>query len=73
MYFHDGSGQLCTLPVRWTSLAPADAFGVAAAGRSWFRVADLVEAAALVARLRHEVSSELRVMCLDNYVDLSRG
>ena len=55
VYFHDDGGRLCTVSVQWTSLAPADAFVTATAGRSWFRVVDLLEAAALIARYRSDV------------------
>ena len=52
MYFHDELSRLCALPLSWTSLTTPDAFVALAAGRAWFRVVDLVEAAALIARYR---------------------
>ena len=52
IYFRDGHGHLTSLPAAWTSVVPADAFVAVAAGRSWFRVQDLVDLAALVLRLR---------------------
>ena len=52
VYFHDGRGHLTSLPAGWTSVVPEDAFVAVAAGRSRFRVPDLVELAAVVLRLR---------------------
>jgi Family of unknown function (DUF5372) len=39
------------LPVGWTDLAEPNVFVAIAAGRSWFRVVDLLELAALVEHL----------------------
>ena len=50
VYFHDHSGQLCSVPVPWTSLAPADPFVVVSAGRSLFRVVDLLALTTLCRR-----------------------
>ena len=52
IYFRDGHGHLTSLPAAWTSVVAEDAFVAVAAGRSRFRVQDLVELAALVLRLR---------------------
>ena len=52
IYFRDGHGHLTSLPAAWTSVVPEDALVAVAAGRSWFRVQDLVDLAALVLRLR---------------------
>ena len=52
VYYRDGRGHLTSLPVGWTSVVPEDAFVAVAAGRSQFRVQDLVDLAALVVRLR---------------------
>ena len=43
MYYHDEKGNLHGLPVRWTSLGAPDSFVAIAAGRSLFRVSDLLE------------------------------
>lgn len=51
VYFHE-AGELRSLPAAWTSVDPADPFVAVAAGRSPFRVADLLELAGLVAGLR---------------------
>ena len=52
VYFREGDGHLASLPARWTSVVPDDPFVVVAAGRSHFRVEDLIDLAALVRRLR---------------------
>jgi hypothetical protein len=50
VYFHDEYGELKRLPAAWTSAAQVDAFVVISAGRSHFRVEDLLELASLIAR-----------------------
>ena len=52
VYYRDRRGHLTSLPAGWTSVVPEDAFVTVAAGRSRFRVEDLVALAALVLRLR---------------------
>ena len=52
VYVLDDAGELVSLPVEWTDLAPADPFVVVAAGRAPFRTADLLKLADEVARLR---------------------
>jgi hypothetical protein len=44
----DERGVACSLPARWTSVVAADPTVVISAGRSHFRVADLVELAKLL-------------------------
>jgi len=44
--------RLFSLPLRWTSLAPADPFALVSAGRAWFRADDLLRLAELVESLR---------------------
>jgi len=51
VYVYDDHGELCSLPLAWTDLAPEDPFVVVAAGRSALRTADLVELAELVERM----------------------
>jgi hypothetical protein len=43
VWFHDHNGGLQSVPIGWTNVAPVDAFVVVAAGRSLFRVVDLLE------------------------------
>jgi len=52
LFFHDDNDELSLIPLAWTSLAPEDPFVVLAAGRSWFRVVDLLEVARLVEALK---------------------
>ena len=40
------------LPARWTSMAPPDPFVIAAAGRTYFRLEDLIRVAELIKDLR---------------------
>ena len=46
--FRDRKGRARSLPTAWTSVAPADPFVVLAAGRSFFRVADLLTLLVLI-------------------------
>ena len=45
VWFHANDGSLQSVPTSWTDAAPVDAFVVVAAGRSLFRLADLLELA----------------------------
>jgi hypothetical protein len=45
VYYRDQDGRLRFLPVRWTSLAAPDPFVLAAAGRAYFRLKDLIRLA----------------------------
>jgi hypothetical protein len=51
MYF-DTKGKLRSMLASWTSLAEQDLFAQTAAGRSWFRVDDLVRLCAQIAELK---------------------
>lgn len=48
IYFHDEVRQLRLLPASWTDAGPTDPFVVIAAGRSHFRVVDLLRLVELV-------------------------
>jgi hypothetical protein len=52
VYFEDDAGRLRRLPAAWTSAAAANAFEAISAGRSYFRVEDLLRLVALIARQR---------------------
>ncbi len=52
VFYRDQRGHLASLPARWTSAAEEDPLVVVAAGRSRFRVDDLVDLVALVLALR---------------------
>ena len=45
VWFYDNEGRLQSVPTSWTDAAPMSAFIVVAAGRSLFRLADLLELA----------------------------
>ena len=47
----DAQGELFSLPAGWTDADPPDPYVAIAAGRSVFRVADLMELAALIDHL----------------------
>ena len=51
VYYHDVAGVLRSLPATWTSVAPTDPFVALAAGRSAFRVTDLLALARLLATM----------------------
>jgi len=48
VYFHAGGAHLTSVPASWTSLSPMDPFVAVAAGRSAFRIEDLLELAKVV-------------------------
>jgi uncharacterized protein DUF5372 len=49
--FHDEHGRLRSVPAAWTNVVEPDPFVTLAAGRSAFRVADLLRLADLLGRL----------------------
>jgi hypothetical protein len=51
VYYRDEAGTLRPVPLAWTSLGPEDPFVSLSAGRSAFRVTDLVELSRLLAAL----------------------
>jgi len=52
VFFFGDDGQLRSVPAGWTDVDPEDPFVVVAAGRSPFRLDDLVSLAALLDGLR---------------------
>jgi len=52
VYFFDRAGCYRSIPAQFTSLAPEDPFLAMSAGRSHFRVADLLELADLLEKLK---------------------
>ena len=54
VWFHDKDGRLHSVPTSWTDAAPMDAFVVVAAGRSLFRLVDLLELAQRIQALDTE-------------------
>lgn len=55
IYYRDRRGQLRSISAAWTDLEPADPFVTISAGRSPFRLEDLLELVRLVAVLKREV------------------
>ena len=52
VFYRDPDGRMRYLLRRWTSLAAPDPFVIAAAGRAYFRVEDLVRLGELIQELR---------------------
>lgn len=52
MFLFDARGEMFSIPAGWTDADPPDPYVAISAGRSAFRLADLVELAALLDRLR---------------------
>ncbi len=48
VFFFVEDSQICSVPAGWTDVDPGDPFVVVAAGRSVFRVDDLVSLASLI-------------------------
>ena len=60
VFFFDGDGVQCSMPRAWTDLGDGDPFVMVAAGRSVFRVEDLLAVVELIAGLRGATPSRLR-------------
>jgi len=56
--FRDEGGHLVSIPVAWTDVIPLDPVVAVSAGRSPFRLEDLLELARLLAALEQEVDHE---------------
>ena len=54
---HDEQQQLITVPLAWTDAAEPDPFVVIAAGRSYFRMEDLVRLVHLIEGLKDKVDA----------------
>src|SRR6266702_3161789 len=52
VWFRTASGDLRTIPIRFTSMAAPDAYLQWGGGKSWHRVAELIELRRLLDRLR---------------------
>jgi hypothetical protein len=50
VYFHDDAGRLRRLTATWTNAVAANRFEAVSAGRSHFRVDDLLQLVLLIAR-----------------------
>jgi hypothetical protein len=52
VFYRDHHGHVASVPARWTSVEAEDPFVVVSAGRSRFRVVDLIELVALLGGVR---------------------
>ena len=59
--FHDQEGRLRSLPAIWTSVAAPDPFVVISAGRSLFRVKELLVLASLLRELSRSAATDQSV------------
>lgn len=50
--YYDDMGRLRSLLTSWTDVADQDPFSLASAGRSWFRVDDLLRLSSLIGEFR---------------------
>jgi len=57
VFLLDGDGVQCSMPRAWTDLGDEDPFVTVAAGRSAFRVEDLLAVVELIAGLRGAATS----------------
>ena len=74
VWLHDAQGRLISLPALWTSVIAEDAFVAVSAGRSMFRVAELLELTRLIEELkklkqREECKGNVVVNCKENDVE----
>jgi hypothetical protein len=60
VYFHDNKGKLRRLPAAWTSAASPDTFVAISAGRSHYRIEDLLHLVAFIAQQRRAQARDRR-------------
>ena len=58
IYYHDQKGHLVSVPARWTDMVSPDTVISISAGRSPFRLEDLLELTRLVTALEQEVAHD---------------
>jgi hypothetical protein len=58
VYFHDETGALWSVPARWTNVIADDPFVVVAAGRSAFRITDLIQLNRMVQEIKSQYQSD---------------
>jgi len=58
IYYHDQKGHLVSVPARWTDTVPPDPVISISAGRSPFRLEDLLELTRLVTALEQEAAHD---------------
>jgi hypothetical protein len=57
LFYRDRLGYVTALPTRWTSLEPEDPFLVVSAGRSHFRLTDLIDLASLITEIQTAIQA----------------
>ena len=57
VYFFDEKGELIRVPASWTSVGAVDPFVAVSAGRSLFRVSDLLRLADIVEELQDKAAA----------------
>ena len=55
MYFYSDDDRLCSMPATWTNIGPKDAFVELSAGRSAFRMEDLLNLVTLLEGIAHKM------------------
>jgi hypothetical protein len=58
IFYRDHLGYVTALPTRWTNLQEEDPFLAVSAGRSRFRVDDLIDLAVLITELQSEKDTQ---------------
>ena len=58
VYYHDKNGRLACVPANWTDVIPPDPVVAVSAGRSPFRLEDLLELTRLVTALQQETAHD---------------
>lgn len=61
VWFHDNNGRLQSVPTSWTDAVAVDGFVVVAAGRSLFRVVDLLELAQRIQACSRDKQEDCKV------------
>ena len=56
VYYYDHSSRLISIPARCTSVAPEDPFVRISAGRSFFRIEDLIHLCTLIENLKRDLN-----------------
>lgn len=59
VFFYGPDGTVCSLPAGWTDAVAADVFVTVAAGRSAFRIEDLVALVDLVETMGGDLADEV--------------
>jgi len=64
--FRDGHDRVCTIPMRWTSVEPSDAFVIFARGRSPLHIRDLL----ILTGLLKGIAAQTAAVCKEDYVKM---